>query len=367
MRKRTIFITDLIGSYCGMHYYDAAFAELLRKAGHEVELLSTFAEDASPAFFPTVFGKNKAKSALLLIYACLKFVWHQARHRDGVYIYMCYGEIYDLLMMASNVWNKSMFCDIHEVHAMKYADDSGMARLFAKYHKAIVRHFIYHSDRTKDMLEGIGVKRPMLYVPHFKYVFKKSYERSELADDVAAAFTGNGKVRFLFFGSLSIVKGVDLVTEVFGNLPERHRDKAELVVAGKNVDKVDFSGLRGASRNFKVMDRHINDDEMAYLFSNTDYVLLPYKNSSQSGVFAMSAYFRKPMLMTDIPYFRKMTAEYPSFGRCVPESGFGKLVEDAILNYPAAGFYTREDCDKSEDKEQNERFLNEFNEMLGLT
>ncbi len=144
--KRTIFITDMIGSYCGMHYYDEAFTELLRKAGYEVRILSTFSGDAGPRFFPLIFNKNKVKSGLLLLYAYLKFVWHQTTHRNGVYIYMCYGEAYDLLMLTSNIWNKHMFCDVHEVHALKYADNSRVSGWFASYYKIFVRHFIYHSD-----------------------------------------------------------------------------------------------------------------------------------------------------------------------------------------------------------------------------
>ena len=202
--KRTIFITDMIGSYCGMHYYDEAFAELLRKSGYEVRILSTFGGDVGPRFFPLIFNKNKVKSGLLLLYAYLKFVWHQITHRNAVYIYMCYGEVYDLLMLTSNIWNRHIFCDVHEVHALKYADNSRVSGWFASYYKIFVRHFIYHSDRTKDILVGIGVKAPMLYVPHFKYVFKKSYERSGLSDDIVTVFTAQGKVRFLFFGNLSI-------------------------------------------------------------------------------------------------------------------------------------------------------------------
>ena len=70
---------------------------------------------------------------------------------------------------------------------------------------------------------------------------------------------------------------MDLVTDVFGHLSKEQRDKVELVIAGKNVDGMDFSSLCSTSPNFKVFDRHINDDEMVYLYSRTDYVLLPYR------------------------------------------------------------------------------------------
>ena len=54
--KITISIFDILGAYCGMHYYDMAFAEVLRKRGHEVYIYSNFKERESDKLsFPTSF------------------------------------------------------------------------------------------------------------------------------------------------------------------------------------------------------------------------------------------------------------------------------------------------------------------------
>lgn len=105
------------------------------------------------------------------------------------------------------------------------------------------------------------------------------------------------------------MKGVDIVIEVFKHIINANY---ELVIAGKNVENINFQSIR--SENIKVFDRHINDDELIFLYSNTDYILLPYRKSSQSGIFAMAAYFHKPMILSDIPYFSEMLTEFPSFG-----------------------------------------------------
>lgn len=55
---RTIYITDLIGSYCGMHYYDEAFVEILREKGFQVEILSTFNERGKKTVFPSYISKE---------------------------------------------------------------------------------------------------------------------------------------------------------------------------------------------------------------------------------------------------------------------------------------------------------------------
>lgn len=361
--NKKVYITDLIGTYCGMHYYDEAFAKLLRDEGFQVEILSTFNEDGKKPYLPLIFHKNKIKSVVLLIAAYFKFLWHTLTHRDGVYVYMCYGEFYDLLMMTPNIWSKRLFSDVHEVHALKYADGSRISRFFNWYYTKFVKHFIYHSDRTKNILTEMGVTVPMLYVPHFKYNFKKDYDSFLLSSDIANVFTGN-KTKFLFFGNLSVVKGIDTVIDVFLGLTPEQNANAELVIAGKNVDFIDFSELRSASVNYKVFDRHINDDELVYLYSHTDYILLPYKKSSQSGIFAMATYFRKPMLLTDIPYFKNMIDEYPSFGRYCELEKYGNLVEHTLRNNKIDVFYTKEDCDKSEEIDVQKIFIKEFREQL---
>ena len=284
-------------------------------------------------------------------------------HRKDVYIYLCYGEFYDLLMMTPSLLSKRMLCDVHEVHALKFADDSIISSIFNLYYKRFVRTFIYHSQRTKDILDSLGVISPMLYVPHFKYSFKKDYDENLLDDELKYAFKSN-KIRFLFFGNLSVVKGVETVIETFLNLPNSLKDKAELVIAGKNVDNIDFSMLRDSSESYKVFDRHINDDELVYLYKNTDYVLLPYKKSSQSGIFAMAEYFKKPMLLSDIPYFQKMISEFPSFGIVSSLEGYSNVIRSIINGVSIPNFYTMDDCNKNENKEITDRFVSQLKGLI---
>jgi len=355
MTIKKFYLVDLIGKYCGMHYYDEAFAELLRSKGCEVCVLSNFGELGTRAFFPIIFGKNKIVSSLLLLKCVCLLLWHMVTHRTGKYVYMCYGEVYDLLMMLPNVWSKRMYCDVHEVHALKYKDGAKISKFFNWYYTRIARQFIYHSDRTKKELQSMGVKAPMLFVPHFKYTFKKKYDEKKLSADISKVFRSD-KTKFLFFGNLSVVKGVDTVIETFCNFSDEKKNNVELVIAGKNVDSVDFSMIDKVSHYYHVFARHINDDELVYLYSSTDYILLPYKKTSQSGIFAMAAYFRKPMILSDVPYFKIMIEEFPSFGKLSTLDRFSNIVEEVIGNN-LDSFYQADDCEKFEMKKETEEFI----------
>ena len=90
--------------------------------------------------------------------------------------------------------------------------------------------------------------------------------------------------KFLFFGNLSTVKGIDTVLDVFKNMDESLN--YELVIAGKNVEKIDFSSI--ASDKIKVFD---NPNDIIKNIIEGDYHLegfiwnKVYKASAIKGVF----------------------------------------------------------------------------------
>ena len=67
-------------------------------------------------------------------------------------------------------------------------------------------------------------------------------------------------------------------------------------------------------QSFQVFLKHINDDELVFLYKNTDYVVLPYRKTSQSGILEMAFYFKKPIIASNIPYFNMMLSKFKSFG-----------------------------------------------------
>ena len=348
-----IHIFDLLGSYCGMHYYDIAFVDVLRQRGHKCIVHSNFQEKGvSSVYFPQFFGCNKFIGLLRFLSTYIKFFIFVLTHRRDKIVYLTYGEMYELPFLFAISLSHNGWVDVHEIHALKYKDNSKVSKLFESIYQKHIHNVIYHSQRTYEILKNDRLH--MVYVPHFKYIFQRTYNNEKLASDIRECFLTSA-TKFLFFGNLSTVKGIDVVMNVFQNI--NNREKFELVIAGKNVENIDFSVVN--SDKIKVFARHINDDELVYLYSNTDYILLPYKKSSQSGIFAMAAYFHKPMILSDIPYFKGMLEELPSFGMICPIEQFedcvSKVIHDKQITY-----YSQEDCDKFEMKKEIDEFVENF-------
>jgi glycosyltransferase involved in cell wall biosynthesis len=113
----------------------------------------------------------------------------------------------------------------------------------------------------------------------------------------------------LFFGRIESYKGVDLLIDAFfkSNLLSKG---VKLVIAGKGRIVHDKSAL---PQNVVLINRFIENEELANLIFHCKYVVLPYLSATQSGC-VMSAYaFNKPVLATDVGDF-SLTIENCSTG-----------------------------------------------------
>ena len=354
MNSKTVCVIDLIGSYAGMDYYDISFSKELKDLGLKVAILSTFSDESSKPFLPVMFRKSKLASILVMIHIYCKLFKYLICNRKSVFVFMSFGEVTDFLFFSLALLSKNFYVDIHELYAARYQDNSKIKRLYSFFYKHYINKVIYHSEKTDKLLDEIEYKGVRLFVPHFKYSINRTYDITNVSDDVKNKFISRGK-KFLFFGNLRQVKGIDIVLEYFEK--NEQNDGIELVIAGKNVENINFDGIRD---KYGVIDRHINDDELKYLYSKTDYVLLPYRDSSQSGILEMAFTFRKPMLLSDIPYFSAIVSSYPSFGEMASLSLYGKLLDDVIKKETKRDYYTINDCNKFMMHDEIEKFKKDF-------
>jgi len=354
MNNREVFLIDLIGSYAGMDYYDFAFRNVFNNTDLELRILSNYEPHDGKPFLRNMFGKSKSHSILLMLYNYCKLFFFCLFHRKRVYVYLSFGEITDFLFFSLSLLTKNFYVDIHELFAARYQENERIKKIFGVYYRRIIKKIIFHSQKTDELLNLVGYVGNRLYVPHFKYNMNKDYNIEKVGDDVKMRFNSNNK-KFLFFGNLRKVKGIDLVVDYFDKIS--NTDGIELVIAGKNMENINFESLRN---RYGIIDRHINDDEMKYLYSHTDYVLLPYRDSSQSGILEMAFSFKKPMLLSSIPYFTMIYSNYPSFGEITDLEYYDKLLDKIINSQIIKEYYSEADCDKFMMKDETNIFVKQF-------
>ena len=100
----------------------------------------------------------------------------------------------------------------------------------------------------------------------------------------------------LFFGRIKPYKGVDLLIDAFekSGLPMKG---AKLVIAGKGEISHEQQNL---DKNIILINRFIENAELANLIYHCRYVVLPYLTATQSGCVMSAFAFNKPVLATNV-------------------------------------------------------------------
>lgn len=106
----------------------------------------------------------------------------------------------------------------------------------------------------------------------------------------------------LYFGLIRDYKGLDLLIEAFGRLPEDY----QLVIAGESYGSFEKyeKQIAALSEDYRsrilICNRYIGDEEVPAFFSAADVCVLPYRSATQSGITAISLHFDLPMIATPV-------------------------------------------------------------------
>ena len=128
-----------------------------------------------------------------------------------------------------------------------------------------------------------------------------------------------GKTICLFFGDLRPSKGINEVLR----LCESNTGEVAFLICGQDIFDI-LSDKSACNDHVLISPRRQSDEELAFLFSSSDIILLPYQSSSQSGVLEVARAFGKPILCSPIlaeamnTYeFASMTCDFSQSPSCV--------------------------------------------------
>lgn len=366
--NRKVYIIDYIGTHCGMHYYDESFVAVLARIGEvDIEVLSNYVTTGGRPFFRNFYNVKRWRGVMRVLAGYCRLLALVLRRRRSVFVAYSFGNAIDVGVMLILSFARCGVMDVHETIAQKDEDKPLFRRIFGWLYRHAVENVILHSERTDVMLDALGYTGRRFRVPHVRYGVRCTPDMADVGADVATAFDA-GKTNFLFFGNIMYNKGIDLLVAAANAMGGAEAAGVRIVVAGKRLDDSMYTVPLRRPEMFVFITRHIGDDELAYLYSGTDYVVLPYRKTAQSGIMEMAFHFRRPVIASDIPYFRQTLAKYPSFG-VLTDTGAEKFA--VTLTACAArgreGFFYPQDVASYEHDDEMERFTDEFGRFLGCT
>lgn len=314
-----IYLIDTIGTETGMHLYDQSFRRSLEAKGQQVTLLSNFDTPHRRALFPNFYHGGRLLMMLRFAWSLLCMLCFYLGHhkKEDIYVYQSFGlRTIDQLFIRMLCGYPRLFIiahDLFEITGQTGADPNREKK--SCFYNRHIPHIVCHSRDTERDLKEMGYKGSTFYFPHFSYEFSKEINEQRVAQEVRDAWS-NDRINFLFFGQIRETKGILILQEAIRLLEHDYPEFAQMgniIIAG--MDKGELISHEVQPSFVHSILRYMDDNELNWLFSRQPYTLLPYTEIYQSGVLEVVIYFRCPSLMSDIPFFRQMLEEYPSFGQ----------------------------------------------------
>lgn len=149
--------------------------------------------------------------------------------------------------------------------------------------------FIVHGDSLVTLLrETVNVgARPVFSIPHGLLCQQTAREALPLQPSV------------LFFGRVEYYKGLDVLVQAAAKVRAAIPD-LKIIVAGRGPHLKPIMDSVGNDDTFEWIPRFIDDAEVPALFARASFVVLPYREASQSGVVPLAFASGRTVLATRV-------------------------------------------------------------------
>ena len=204
-------------------------------------------------------------------------------------LYVPFGLMWSRFIYAFLPKHTKIIRTIHDVKAHdRFSFGEVMSDLLTAGSNHYVDGYVILNAKDKAIVEN-RFKKPVAVIPHasFSYYFKES----------ASSGTEEIKHRIGFFGRIEPYKGLDLLVDAY---EQSKTPNLKLLIAGSGAIETSLLERIKSNNNIELINRYIDDDEFQPLLDSVDFVVLPYKRASQSGVIPMCFAYGKTVIATNV-------------------------------------------------------------------
>ena len=136
-------------------------------------------------------------------------------------------------------------------------------------------------------------------------------------------YNRNGKLRLIMYGNQSYYKGTDILVDAIALLPKEIQNQISTTIVGKiSNEYLNLLQNKAKDLDVDIIPEFVSDEKLNQMILNSDVIVLPYREISQSGVLLLALFFEHPIICSDLPSFRETLNSIPDeyfFESCNPQ------------------------------------------------
>lgn len=215
---------------------------------------------------------------------------------------------------------------IHDVLVHSGTHNGRIRQLFTDLTIRMNRHFITFSDSQKQvLLKRYGKKD----------VFATHLSVKDFGQTTSLRPVFGGRIKLLFFGRIEYNKGLDILIKGLECLFDKGITNIELSICGKGSYWEECLKLVKHPNQYNLQIRFIDNSEIPNLFTSHHFLVLPYRDTTQSGPLMIAANYGLPLFAARHDSFREIYSESCSI-----------MYEEMELGLKQISTLTKEDYDK---------------------
>ena len=119
------------------------------------------------------------------------------------------------------------------------------------------------------------------------------------------------KLNLIMYGMQSYYKGTDIFVDALSRLPGNSKQKIHATIVGK-IDKNFYQELRKKTDGLDVewIPEFVPDDVLYKKINESNVIVIPYREISQSGVLLLALSFKRMIIVSDLPSFKETLAGF---------------------------------------------------------
>lgn len=221
-------------------------------------------------------------------------IFKECKRKDAVNLFILNGEAYLVVLFYLLLKKGNTIIAAHNYKEHVDNRRNIFAYCYKMYFNKFSRYLFFSNLQMEDFLKDHPNKEAYSITMPLKDFGTPTKKRTD------------NKITFLFFGGIRPYKRPDLFIKAANSIPS---GKAKFVMVGYDREGYGYDALIERKEDFNVENRFVDNAEIPDFFCNSDFLVLPYEDATQSGPSLIAINYGIPIIATRLTAFERIITD----------------------------------------------------------